>query len=36
MAIKPAGKTLSMGFRMIEATREAGAIPFVADNACVP
>ncbi|MAF10935.1 L-alanine-DL-glutamate epimerase [Candidatus Poribacteria bacterium] len=36
MAIKPAGKTLSMGFGMIEATHEAGAIPFVADNACVP
>jgi L-alanine-DL-glutamate epimerase-like enolase superfamily enzyme len=36
MAIKPAGKTLSMAFRIIEATMEAGAIPFVADNACVP
>ncbi len=36
MAIKPAGKTLSMAFRMVEATAGVGAIPFVADNACVP
>ena len=36
MAIKPAGKTLSLAFRMIEAATSAGAPCFVADNACVP
>jgi L-alanine-DL-glutamate epimerase-like enolase superfamily enzyme len=35
-AIKPAGKTLSLSLQMIEAATEAGAICFVADNACVP
>ncbi|MCY3868026.1 MAG: L-alanine-DL-glutamate epimerase [Gemmatimonadetes bacterium] len=35
MAIKPAGKTLSLAFRMIEAAKNS--VPcFVADNACVP
>ena len=36
MAIKPAGKTLSLSFRMIEAATLAGVPCFVADNACVP
>ncbi len=36
MAIKPAGKTLSLAFRMIEAATLAGVPCFVADNACVP
>ncbi|MBT5872479.1 MAG: L-alanine-DL-glutamate epimerase [Candidatus Latescibacteria bacterium] len=36
VTIKPAGKTLSMSFDMIEAALRANAIPFVADNACVP
>ncbi len=36
MAIKPAGKTLSLAFRMIEAATMAGVPCFVADNACVP
>jgi len=36
IAIKTAGKTVSRSFRMIEAARDAGAICFVADNACVP
>ena len=36
IAIKPAGKTLSMAFRMIAAVAEGGAPCFVADNACVP
>jgi L-alanine-DL-glutamate epimerase-like enolase superfamily enzyme len=35
-AIKPAGKTLSLSLQMIETATEAGAICFVADNACVP
>lgn len=35
-AIKPAGKTLSMGFRMAEACARLKAPCFVADNACVP
>ncbi len=35
MAIKPAGKTLSLAFRMIETIKNN--VPcFVADNACVP
>lgn len=36
MAIKPAGKTLSLGFQMIQAAAEAGVPCFVADNGCVP
>lgn len=36
MAIKPAGKTLTMAFRMIRAASELGAPCYVADNACVP
>lgn len=36
MAIKPAGKTLSLAFGMIEAASAAGVPCFVADNACVP
>jgi len=36
MAIKPAGKTLSLAFGMIEAACAAGVPCFVADNACVP
>jgi hypothetical protein len=36
IAIKPAGKTLSLSLQMIETAAEAGAISFVADNACVP
>jgi L-alanine-DL-glutamate epimerase-like enolase superfamily enzyme len=36
MAIKPAGKTLSLAFRMVEAAAAAEVPSFVADNACVP
>ncbi len=36
MAIKPAGKTLSLAFRMIEAAWAENVPCFVADNACVP
>lgn len=36
MAIKPAGKTLSLAFGMIEAASKANVPCFVADNACVP
>ena len=36
IAIKPAGKTLSLAFQMVSATIQKGMIPFVADNACVP
>ncbi len=36
VAIKPAGKTLSLAFRMIEAATRGGVPCFVADNACVP
>ncbi len=36
MAIKPAGKTLSLAFRMIKATMRYNVPCFVADNACVP
>jgi L-alanine-DL-glutamate epimerase-like enolase superfamily enzyme len=36
VAIKTAGKTLSRCFRMVAAAREAGAVCFGADNACVP
>ena len=35
-AIKTAGKTFSRSLRMLRAAREAGAVCFVADNACVP
>ncbi|MHC4915860.1 MAG: hypothetical protein ACYTGB_10250 [Planctomycetota bacterium] len=35
-AIKTAGKTVSRCFRLIRAALAAGAVPFVADNACVP
>ena len=35
-AIKPAGKTLSLAFHMASASVENAAIPFVADNACIP
>ena len=34
--IKPAGKTLSMSFEMIQTATDAGVVCFVADNACVP
>ena len=36
MAIKAAGKTMSLAFRMVEAAVQAGVPCFVADNACVP
>ena len=36
MAIKPAGKTLSLAFQMIQAAADAGVPCFVADNGCVP
>ncbi|MDP6036987.1 MAG: L-alanine-DL-glutamate epimerase [Candidatus Latescibacteria bacterium] len=36
MAVKPAGKTMSLVFRMVEAASQAGVPCFVADNACVP
>ncbi len=36
VALKPAGKTLSLTFQMAAAAAEAGAYCFVADNACVP
>ena len=36
VAIKPAGKTLSLAFQMANASVENAVIPFVADNACVP
>lgn len=36
MAIKPAGKTLSLAFRMVEAAAASRVPSFVADNACVP
>ena len=36
MAIKPAGKTLSLTFQMIRAAAEGGVPCFVADNGCVP
>jgi hypothetical protein len=36
IAIKPAGKTLSMSLKMIRVAHERGATCFVADNACVP
>jgi L-alanine-DL-glutamate epimerase-like enolase superfamily enzyme len=36
IAVKPAGKTLSVAFDMLAAAHREGAVPFVADNACVP
>lgn len=36
IAIKPAGKTLSMSLKMIRTAYERGATCFVADNSCVP
>ena len=36
IAFKPAGKTLSMAFRMVAAAHDRQAICYVADNACVP
>ena len=36
LAIKPAGKTMSLAFEMIKAGSESGMACFVADNACVP
>lgn len=36
VALKPAGKTLSLTFQMIEAAARHHAPTYVADNACVP
>jgi L-alanine-DL-glutamate epimerase-like enolase superfamily enzyme len=36
MAIKPAGKTLSLAFQMLEAAQDVGADCVVADSGCVP
>ncbi|NOZ21354.1 MAG: mandelate racemase/muconate lactonizing enzyme family protein [Planctomycetes bacterium] len=36
LAIKPAGKTLSMGFQFARAAADLGLPCYVADNACVP
>ncbi|NWF54009.1 MAG: mandelate racemase/muconate lactonizing enzyme family protein [Syntrophaceae bacterium] len=36
IAIKPAGKTLSMSLKMIRAAHRRGMTCFVADNACIP
>ncbi len=36
IAIKPAGKTLSLAFPMVKAAAEAGVPCFVADNGCIP
>ena len=36
LAIKPAGKTMSLAFEMVKAGSELGMECFVADNACVP
>ncbi|MEE2658940.1 MAG: L-alanine-DL-glutamate epimerase [Candidatus Latescibacterota bacterium] len=36
VAIKPAGKTLSIAFDMIAEVHRCGLAAFVADNACVP
>jgi L-alanine-DL-glutamate epimerase-like enolase superfamily enzyme len=36
LAIKPAGKTMSLAFEMVKAGRDLGMECFVADNACVP
>ena len=36
IAIKPAGKTLSMSLKMIQAAVQKGMTCFVADNSCIP
>ena len=36
IAIKPAGKTLSMSLKMIQAALGKGMTCFVADNSCIP
>ena len=36
IALKPAGKTLSVAFEMAKAAADAGLPPYLADNACVP
>ena len=36
IAVKPAGKTLSLAFGMVRAAAEAGIPCFVADNGCIP
>jgi hypothetical protein len=36
VAIKPAGKTLTLAFRMVAHAAKLGLPAFVADNACVP
>ncbi|MBT3345144.1 MAG: L-alanine-DL-glutamate epimerase [Gemmatimonadetes bacterium] len=36
VAIKPAGKTLSVAFDMVAEAHKSGMTAFVADNACVP
>ena len=36
MAVKAAGKTLSLAFDLVEAAVDSGLDCFVADNACVP
>lgn len=36
VAVKPAGKTLSVAFDMLAAAAREGVTAFVADNACVP
>ena len=36
IAIKAAGKTMSLALEMVQAAATAGLLPFVADNACVP
>lgn len=36
IAIKPAGKTLSVSLAMARRARQLGMVAFVADNACVP
>ena len=36
IAVKPAGKTLSVAFDMLAAAAEQEMVAFVADNACVP
>ncbi len=36
IALKPAGKTLSLTFQKVQVAAEAGIPCFVADNACVP
>jgi L-alanine-DL-glutamate epimerase-like enolase superfamily enzyme len=36
IAIKPAGKTMSVAFDMVAAAQKAQLTAFVADNACVP